>query len=80
LPAQLLDDPVLTRFRRALDTQLSQFMALAYDLKTLADYATRPEAAVPLERAATALATAQRFVDVVANMLAAGAATPRFEG
>lgn len=51
----------------------------AYDLKTLADYATRPEAAVPLERAATALAIAQRFVDVVADMLAAEAATPPVE-
>jgi uncharacterized protein (UPF0332 family) len=70
----------LTKEDTHFDTGLRQFLAQAYDLKTLADYATGPEAAVPLERAAAALATARRFVDVVAAVLATGAATPPAAG
>jgi uncharacterized protein (UPF0332 family) len=56
----------LTNDDARFGTELRRFLAQAYDLKTLADYATGPEAAVPLDRAAAALATAHRFVDVVA--------------
>jgi uncharacterized protein (UPF0332 family) len=70
----------LTRDDAHFDTGLRRFLAQAYDLKTLADYATGPEAAVPPDRAAAALATAHRFVDAVAGALEAGTATPRDAG
>ncbi len=67
LPAQLLDDPVLRRFRGALDeasrpADLRRFLAQAYDLKSVADYATGPEAVVRLDRAAAATGTPRRFL------------------
>jgi len=70
----------LTKDDAHFDTALRRFLAQAYDLKTLADYATGPEAAVPLDRAAATLASARRFVDVVAGVLESGAATPHGAG
>jgi uncharacterized protein (UPF0332 family) len=70
----------LTKDDGNFDMELRRFLAQAYDLKTLADYATGPEAAVPLDRAAAVLATAHRFVDVVAQVLEPGAAKPHRAG
>ena len=49
----------LTTDAADFDVKPRQFLAQAYDLKKLADYATGPEAAVPLDRAAAALAEAR---------------------
>jgi hypothetical protein len=62
----------LTKDDAHFDTELRRFLAQAYGLKTLADYATGPGAAVPLDRAATTLPTARRLVDVVASVLQSG--------
>jgi hypothetical protein len=43
--------------------------------EAIADYATGPEATVPLDRAAMAIATVVRFVEAVADAPEADAAT-----
>jgi len=41
----------------------------AYDIKSVADYGVGPEIDVPLDRAATAIDTAEQFVDQIAELL-----------
>ena len=53
-----------------LQADLRRFLAQAYDLKSVADYGTGPEAVIPLDRAAAAIAIARRFLDVVAQLVA----------
>ncbi len=53
----------------AIGTELRQFLARAYNLKSLADYETGPGAEIPPERAAAAMETAQRFVDCIERLL-----------
>lgn len=64
---------LLAKDEASLPADLRLFLARAYDLKTIADYATGPEAAVPLDRAASAIATAHRFLAAVGQLVA----TPR---
>jgi hypothetical protein len=44
-------------------------LSQAYDLKSVADYATGPDGYVPLEQAKNALETAQQFLDCVLVLL-----------
>jgi uncharacterized protein (UPF0332 family) len=48
---------------------LRRFLSHAYDLKSVADYATGPEAFVPLDQAAKAIDTARRFLNCVQALL-----------
>jgi hypothetical protein len=48
---------------------LRRFLSEGYKLKAVADYETGPDAVVPLEQAARALATAGRFLQTVADLL-----------
>lgn len=57
------DDPVF-------DIALRTFLGRTYQLKTIADYETGPEAEVTHAQAAEAIATAQRFVDAVEKRIA----------
>ena len=60
---------LLTRGDPRVDVELRRFLPHAYDLKAVADYEAGPGAIVPLERAEAAIATAIRFVEVVAALL-----------
>jgi uncharacterized protein (UPF0332 family) len=60
----------LSKDEASLSADLRRFLAQAYDLKATADYATGPEAVVPLDRAASAIDTARRFLAAVALLLA----------
>jgi len=61
---------LLTKGDRRVDAELHRFLQQAYNLKALADYEIGPDSVVPRERIEAALATAARFVDVVAELLA----------
>ena len=60
---------LLTRGNQRIDAELRRFLAKTYDLKAVADYETGPSTIVPMERVEEALATAARFIDVVAMLL-----------
>jgi hypothetical protein len=49
--------------------ELRRFLSQAYDLKSVADYATGPDSFVPLDLAAAAIDTARRFPDCVVVLL-----------
>ena len=57
------DDP---RF----DMELRAFLPRTYNLKAIADYLTGPGSQVTVEQAQEAIKTAERFVEVVATVLA----------
>jgi uncharacterized protein (UPF0332 family) len=61
---------LLTRGDARVDIALRAFLGRAYNLKAIADYETGPGSFVSAEQAEAALATAVRFVDVVAALLA----------
>ncbi|HZU89512.1 MAG TPA: hypothetical protein VE993_09675 [Stellaceae bacterium] len=50
--------------------EFSRFLSQSYNLKDIADYELGPGAAVPLDRASAAIATAERFVERIAEILA----------
>jgi len=52
-----------------VDVDLRRFLSEAYKLKAIADYETGPDAVVPLEQAATAVETAGRFIQTIAELL-----------
>lgn len=58
------DDPTIT-------ADLRRFLSQAYNLKAVADYEAGPDAEVPVDRAALALAGAKRFVGWVEERLPA---------
>ncbi|HJU14979.1 MAG TPA: HEPN domain-containing protein [Stellaceae bacterium] len=61
---------LLTRGDPRIGTELRRFLSKTYDLKAVADYEAGPGSVVPLERVKEALATATRFIDAVAALLA----------
>jgi len=67
---------LLSKDEASLPADLRRFLAQAYDLKAVADYATGPEAVVPLDRAAAAIETARRFLAAVEHL----SAMPRAAG
>lgn len=60
----------LTRNEASLGRELRQFLAQAYDIKSVADYGLGPDTDVPLDRAAAAIDTAEQFVNRIAEILA----------
>jgi uncharacterized protein (UPF0332 family) len=56
------DDP---RF----DAELRAFLGRTYSLKAVADYEIGPDAEISLGHAQQAIATASRFVDIIADLL-----------
>ena len=66
---------VHTQFNRLVQpeagfsTTLRRSLPQAYNLKAVADYETGPDAFIPLERAETAIATANEFVTAVAGLV-----------
>jgi uncharacterized protein (UPF0332 family) len=58
-----------------VDAGLRRFLSEGYRLKSTADYEIGPDAVVPLQEAAAAIATAARFVDAVSELLADSAGT-----
>jgi len=52
-----------------IDLELRRFLAQGYKLKAIADYETGPDAVIPLEEAATAIETADRFVRMIEELL-----------
>jgi uncharacterized protein (UPF0332 family) len=61
----------LTRGDGRVDRSLSEFLAQAYELKSIADYGTGDEAIISAETAAAAIATAERFIDCITRLIAA---------
>lgn len=59
----------LTRNEPRLGLELRQFLAQAYDIKSIADYGLGPDTDVPLDRARAAIDTAEQFVDRVTELL-----------
>lgn len=59
----------LTKDDPRLDPDLRAFLSFAYNLKSIADYETGPGAEVPPDSAADAIATARRFVAVMAALI-----------
>ena len=59
----------LTRNEPRFDLGLRQFLAQAYDLKSIADYGLGADTDVPLDRAGAAIDTAEQFVDRLAELL-----------
>lgn len=62
---------LLTRAETLIDQGLSEFLAQAYELKSLSDYGTGVEASISATTARAAIETATRFVDAIADILAA---------
>jgi uncharacterized protein (UPF0332 family) len=59
----------LTRNEPRIGLKLRQFLAQAYDIKSIADYGLEPDTDVPLDRAGAAIDTAEQFVNRVAELL-----------
>jgi hypothetical protein len=59
----------LTKYDPRVPIELRRFLSQAYDVKSLADYETGPDAVVPLEQAANAMIMARRFLDCVMSLL-----------
>ena len=59
----------LTRNEPRLGRELRQFLAQAYDIKSIADYGVGSEIDVPLDRAGAAIDTAEQFVNQVTLLL-----------
>jgi uncharacterized protein (UPF0332 family) len=59
----------LTRNEPRLSHELRQFLAQAYDIKSIADYGLGPDTDVPLDRAAAAIDTAEQFVNRVIELV-----------
>ncbi len=49
--------------------EAAEYLAKAYNLKTVADYDMGEDAIIPLKQAAAAIASAQDFVDAVTALL-----------
>ena len=60
---------LLTKDDARVAPGLRRFLSRAYDLKSLADYATGPEAYVPLEQAASAIEIARQFLNCVEALI-----------
>ncbi len=56
----------LTKHEPRLDPVFTQFLANAYNLKSLADYADKPASRISPEAAAATIETAARFIAAVA--------------
>jgi hypothetical protein len=63
---------MLTRGDARIDDEPRGFLGRAYDLKAVADYETGAASVVPLEQVETAIVTARRFVERVAELLVGG--------
>jgi uncharacterized protein (UPF0332 family) len=62
----------LTRNEPHLDADVRTFLSRNYDLKSIADYETGPEADVSRERASQAVEEARRFIAHFEKILNAG--------
>ena len=60
----------LTRAEPEMGAELPRFLSQTYDFKAVADYEIGPDAIVPLAEAISAIATAERSVDRIAELLA----------
>jgi uncharacterized protein (UPF0332 family) len=60
----------LTKDEAGIGSELREFLPRSYNLKSVADYETAPDATVPFAEAVAAIETAQRFVDCIAELVA----------
>jgi uncharacterized protein (UPF0332 family) len=61
---------LLTKDDNRVDAELRRFLSDAFDLKSVADYEVGPDAVVSPEEAEAAIATATRFINRIAEILA----------
>lgn len=59
----------LVREEPRIDPSVTQFLANAYDLKSLADYGDRPAQRISIQEAEAAVQTAERFIATIAGLL-----------
>jgi uncharacterized protein (UPF0332 family) len=59
----------LAKDEQLLDPAFTQFLANAYDLKSLADYADRPADRIACEGAAMTIETAERFIAAITMLI-----------
>ena len=52
-----------------IDKSFPTFLSQAYNLKAVADYETGPDAIIPPERAAAAIAAAERFLACIVELI-----------
>jgi uncharacterized protein (UPF0332 family) len=60
--------PRLTRNEPRVGLELRQFLAQAYDIKSIADYGLGPDTDVPIDRVGAAIDTAEQFVNRVSEL------------
>jgi uncharacterized protein (UPF0332 family) len=61
----------IARVESRIGQALTEFLARAYELKSLADYGTGTEASISVATANAAVETATRFVECIADLLGA---------
>jgi uncharacterized protein (UPF0332 family) len=59
----------LAKDESQLDPTFTQFLANAYDLKSLADYADKPALRISAEDAAMTIETAERFITAITRLI-----------
>lgn len=59
----------LTRGEAGIDVDVRRFLTQAYNLKAVADYEIGPDSVLPLDRASSAIRSAEGFVSSVAALL-----------
>ena len=64
----------LAKEEMRIDRERRRFLPRAYNLKAVADYEMGAGSVVPLERAAAAIESADRFVETIAELCSAGGA------
>ena len=62
----------LTKDKPGFDRSFMTFLSQSYELKSVADYVIDPDAHVTAEEAKEAIATAERFVTLIAELIEAG--------
>ena len=63
---------LLTKDEPRFDSELRAFLGHTYNLKAIADYETGPGPEVSPEQAEQAVAVAERFIECIAHLIAAG--------
>ena len=62
----------LARDEPSIDEDMRSFLPRTYDMKAICDYELGPDAVIPFELAAAAVADAERFVNCVTGIIDGG--------
>ena len=59
----------LTQGKTSIGREVTRFLAISFEMKTIADYGTRHEGNIPPEKALAAIATAERLIGAVVELI-----------